>query len=90
MLFGLTVLLLFSDVAVVARVFVNTSSRGTRATVGEVCGIGDVKKKERQTTIIGDLTPACGCADATLVLATTAPAFRHQVGIRTHNLWQTS
>jgi hypothetical protein len=36
------------------------------------------KKKERQTTIIGDLTPACGCADATLVLATTAPAIRRQ------------
>ena len=42
MLFGLTVLLLISDVAVVARVFVNTSSLGTQTTVGEVCGIGDV------------------------------------------------
>ena len=45
--------------------------------------ITNTKKKERQTTIIGDLTPACGCADATLVLATTAPAIRRQGGFRT-------
>ena len=38
--------------------------------------VGEVK--ESPTTIIGDLTPACGCADATLVLATTAPAIRRQ------------
>ena len=40
-------------------------------------------KKERQTTIIGDLTPAWGCAGAMLVLATTAPAIRRQGGFRT-------
>jgi hypothetical protein len=68
-----------------------SESRDRRSlTLSSSVGERSIQKEERQTTIIGDLTTACGCADATLVLATTAPAIRHQVGIRTHKLWQTS
>ena len=56
-----------------ARQTQDTVDKGVKCinVLGVVVGVnswGSYCVKERQTTIIGDLTPACGCADATLVL----------------------